>query len=381
MKMKSIILSLVVLLILSNTNTVFAQGESAVPFLLIAPGARAGGMGEAGVALATDATAIYWNPAGLAFQYEDPEVDYKGEASFMHVNWLPQFNFSDLFYDYLAARYYVEEIEGMVGFGLTYLNLGENVHTDELGNELGTFDSKEYAITLGYATKLEENLSLGLNLKLIRSELVPAGINVGAEDRSGGNATSFAVDVGVLWTPAYEFLENRLNFGANLSNFGPEVTYINEAQADPLPTNLRLGFAYKVLDDEFNKITILYDANRELVYRSPAVYGGPGDTTLIEDSKPDGVFKAVFYSSWVKGSLSERLNKFTHSLGLEYWYGNLIAIRGGYFYEHPDYGDRNFFTVGMGIKYDIFGIDFGYISAEEDHPLSDTMRFSVSVQF
>jgi type IX secretion system protein PorV len=372
MKVKSFLWGLLVILTVSSGHTLFAQGESAVPFLLIAPGARAGGMGEAGVALATDATAIFWNPAGLAFQFEDPEVDYRGEASFMHVNWLPQFNFSDLFYDFLAARYYVDEIDGMVGFGLTYLNLGENVWTDEQGNEKGTFDSKEYAVTLGYATKLEDNLGLGLNLKLIRSELVPSNVTVGAENR-GGNATSFAVDVGVLWTPAYEFLENRLNVGANLANFGPEVTYINEDQADPLPTNLRLGFAYKVLDDEFNRITIVYDANRELVYRTPS------DTT--KDIQPDGVFKAVFYSSWVKGSISERLNKFTHSLGLEYWYGNLIALRAGYFYEHPDYGDRNFLTFGGGIKYDIFGIDFGYISAEEDHPLSDTMRFSVSVQF
>ena len=378
MKVKTLFWILIGLIIISNSNTVFAQGESAVPFLLIAPGARAGGMGEAGVALANDATAIYWNPAGLAFQYEDPEVDYRGEASFMHVNWLPQFNFSDLFYDFFAARYYLDEIDGMLGFGLTYLNLGENVWTSSTGDVLGTFDSKEYAITLGYATKLENNLGIGLNLKLIRSELVPSYVQVDAENR-GGNATSFAVDVGVLWTPAYEFLENRLNLGANLSNFGPEVTYINEAQADPLPTNLRLGFAYKVLDDEFNKITIVYDANRELVYRNPRVIGP--DSTVIDEGGPDGVFKAVFYSSWFKGKVSERLNKFTHSLGLEYWYGNLIALRAGYFYEHPNYGDRNFLTFGGGIKYDIFGIDFGYISAEEDHPLSDTMRFSVSVQF
>jgi hypothetical protein len=377
MKVKSIFLTLIAVLTLLSSNTLFAQGEAAVPFLMIAPGARAGGMGEAGVALATDATAIFWNPAGLAFQYSDPDVDYKGEASFMHVNWLPQFNFSDLFYDYFAARYYVEEIDGMVGLGLTYLNLGENVWTDATGQELDTFDSKEYAITLGYATKLEDNLGMGLNLKFIRSELVPSFVKVGAENR-GGNATSFAVDVGVLWTPAYEFLENRLNVGANLSNFGPEVTYINEDQADPLPTNLRLGFAYKILDDEFNRITLIYDANRLLVVRNATDTLANGD---VKEEQPDGVFKAVFYSSWVKGSFSERMRKFTHSFGFEYWYGNLIALRAGYFYEDEDFGARKFATFGGGIKYDIFGIDFGYISAAEDHPLSDTMRFSVSVQF
>jgi len=145
------------------------------------------------------------------------------------------------------------------------------------------------------------------------------------------------------------------------------MTYIDEAQADPLPTNLRLGLAYNVYDDEFNKITVIYDANRLLVVR--------------DSSGSDGVFKAVFYSSWVEGSLSERLRRFTHSVGVEYWYGNLFAIRAGYFYEDPDFGGRKFLTVGGGIKYYVFAIDFGYISAKEDHPLSDTMRFSVSVQF
>ena len=108
MKIKSMFLASIAVLTFLTSNTLFAQGEAAVPFLMIAPGARAGGMGEAGVAIASDATAIFWNPAGLAFQYEDPDIDYKGEASFMHVNWLPQFNFSDLFYDFFAARYYVE---------------------------------------------------------------------------------------------------------------------------------------------------------------------------------------------------------------------------------------------------------------------------------
>ncbi len=369
MRVKIITFCLLVLSLINTNNEVYAQGEAAVPFLMISPGARAGGMGEAGVALATDATANFWNPAGLAFQFEDPETDNRGEVSLMHVKWLPQFNFSDLFYDYLAARYYVDELEGMVGLGITYLNLGENVWTDATGEELGTFDSFEYAVTASFATKLQDNLGVGLNIKLIQSNLVPLDIiQVGAETRDGV-ATSFAVDVGVLWTPGYDFLENRLNLGANLANFGPEMTYINKKQADPLPTNIRMGLAYKVLDDEFNRITLVYDTNRLLVVRNKG------------DEPPDGVFKAVFYSAWVKGSISDRLKKFNHSFGLEYWYGNLIALRAGYFYEDPNFGAREFMTFGGGIKYNIFGVDFGYISAEEDHPLSDTMRFSVSVEF
>ena len=360
MKMK-IHIPLLLLLMLFCVNNVFSQGESAVPFLLIAPGARPGGMGEAGAAMANDATAIFWNPAGLAFQFEDPETDNRGEASLMHVKWLPQFNFSDLWYDYLAARYYVDDI-GMLGASITFLNLGKNQATDENGNDLGTFDSFEYAITVSYATKIEENIGLGLNLKFIQSNLTNKTVQVGAEN-ADGRSSSFAVDLGVKWIPSYEFLGNRLSLGANLANVGPKMTYIDEAQADPLPTNLRLGAAYKLLDDEFNKISIVYDMNKLLVVRN-------------EDGSSDGVFKAMFYSAW-----TEDIRKLTHAVGAEYWYGNLIALRAGYFYEDNKYGGRQFATFGAGLKYHIFGIDFGYISASEDHPLSDTMRFSILVEF
>jgi len=364
MKLKNLIFAAIFLL---SGNALFAQGAgtSAVPFLLIAPGARAGGMGEGGVALANDATAIFWNPAGLAFQYEDPEKDMPGEASFMHSNWLPQFNFSDLFYDYFAARYYLEDI-GMVGLSFTWLNLGENIATNDDGVEYDRFNSQEYAITLAYATKLQDNLGIGVNVKLIRSELSPISINVGTE-KTEGVSTGFALDLGVLWEPEYEIFDNRLRVGFNLSNFGPAMTYIDKKQADPLPTNFRLGLAYNLFDDEFNRITLIYDINRLLVRK--------------EGTEADNFVEATFYSSWVKGSIKDRLNSFTHSLGMEYWYGNLIALRVGYFNEHEKFGNRKFLTFGAGLNWDIFGFDFGYISDNEQSPLSDTMRFSLAVKF
>jgi len=360
-------LSLLITLVISNS--VFAQGPgtSAVPFLLIAPGARAGGMGESGVALATDATAIFWNPAGLAFQYEDPEFDTIGEASFMHTQWLPQFNFSDLFYDYFAMRYYLEDI-GMVGMSFTWLNLGESIETDTDGQEVSKFNSQEYAVTLAYATKLQENLGLGVNVKIIRSELAPEGVTVGTET-TDGLATGFALDFGVLWEPGYDVLEKRLRLGANLANFGPAIFYNDKAQSDPLPTIIRLGAAYKIFDDEFNRIVATYETTRMLVRKEPGA------------KTADDFVTAVFYSSWAKGSLKDRLNSFTHAVGLEYWYGNLIALRTGFFNEHKDFGNRKFITFGAGLTYDIFGFDFGYISDNEESPLADTMRFSLSVKF
>jgi hypothetical protein len=359
-----LLLSLVLILVLVPAffSGLLAQGEATVLFLMINPGARQGGMGEAGVALADDANAIYWNPAGLAFQYNDPEVDKRGEATLMHVNWLPKFNLGDMYYDYAAGRYYLNDI-GMVGMALQYISYGESVWTgDEGPEELGRFNSSEVAVTGSYALKLSENLGMGVNLKYIYSSLSP--IKVSAE-KGKGIGSSFGVDLGVLYHPGFS---DRLSLGANISNIGPKVTYIDKAQADPLPTNLRLGFAYHIVKSQFNTLTFVYDTNRLLVRRN-------GTTA-------DNVFKAMFYSTWTEGDLNYQLQRFTHSFGLEYWYTHLIALRTGFFYEDPSAGGRKFYTFGGGLRYSVFGFDFSYIYASvDDHPLSDTMRFSLGIGF
>lgn len=347
------------LLLVSVFSPAFGQGEATVLFLMINPGARQGGMGEAGVALADDPAAVYWNPGGLPFQYEDPEVDKKIGGTLMHVQWLPQFNLNDLYYDFAAFRYHWQDI-GMLGFAIQFINYGENIQTDNSGNEIGRFNSNEVAVTGSYSLKVTHNLGLGVNLKYIYSNLSP-GVFVDAE-RQEGKGSTFAFDVGTLWKPGFA---KKLSFGLALSNIGPKMTYVDEAQADPLPTNFRLGFAYRLLHSEFNKLTFVYDMNRLLVNR--------------EGTKSDNVFKAMFYSSWTQGDL---LKRFTHSFGLEYWYTNLISLRGGFFYEDPKYGGRKFWTFGGGLRMSVLGVDFSYIYASaDDHPLSDTMRFSLSFWF
>ncbi|GAB4330802.1 MAG: type IX secretion system outer membrane channel protein PorV [Calditrichia bacterium] len=361
--MKKVVLLLVLSLVLPTVfGSLYAQGEATVLFLMINPGARQGGMGEAGVALANDANAIYWNPGGLAFQYENPETDKKGEATLMHVNWLPQFNLGDMYYDFAAGRYYIPDV-GMVGLALQYITYGESIWTgDDSPTPLGRFNSSEVAVTASYALKLKKNLGMGVNLKYIYSSLSP--IKVSAE-KGKGVGSSFAVDLGVLYYPGFA---KRLSLGANISNVGPKITYIDKAQADPLPTNLRLGLAYHIVKSQFNTLTLVYDVNRLLVHR---------DSTEV-----DGVFKAMLYSAWTDGDLSYQLERFTHSVGIEYWYTDLIALRAGFFYEAPSAGGRKFYTFGGGLRYSIFGFDFSYIYATvDDHPLSDTMRFSLGIQF
>jgi hypothetical protein len=352
-------------------SATFAQGEAAVPFLQIAPNARADGMGEGGIGLADDASAAHWNPAGLAFQRGQ-------EISLTHSNWLPQFQQADLFYDYLSYRNYMPEWGGTISGSITYLNLGEFNVTVNDPTVLSTFKGYEFAVTGGYATQLSSNLGLGLNLRYIRSVLAP--IDVQGQGREGiGSTASF--DIAALWKARDNF-----NVGFNLSNLGPKITYIDAAQADPLPTNLGLGFAYSPIVSQYNNVTMIIDFNRLLVRRYPqiidSVYNdntGEMDPVVVQDPSVDGLPKSLV-SAWG----DRALQKVTISAGVEYWYGapKLIALRFGYFYEAPDAGNRKFMTFGAGIRYDIYGFDFSYLSAiEENSPLSETLRLTLLISW
>ncbi len=345
------ILAVFTVLALAWPQSTQAQSESAVPFLLITPGARANGMGEAFVAIANDATATYWNPAGLAFLS-------KREISLMHSNWLPQLA-SDLFFDYGSIVYPMEGL-GTFGLAVTYLNLGTQVITGEDSPEpLGEFSSNEFAIAASFGSTLSKNLALGLSLKYIRSNL--ASVGAGAE-KGDGRANAFAFDLGLL---KQNLFMNGLSFGVNLTNMGPKVVYIDASQADPLPTNLRLGFAYKLLDQEFNKITVAVEFNKLLVRK-------------YQDGTSDAWYKALI-TSWTDEDFSTEMKRVITNVGIEYWYSNIIALRTGYHYD--EIGKVKYFTFGAGLKYSLYQLDFGYISAGEGHPLSDTMRFSLAIGF
>jgi hypothetical protein len=348
-------------------------GESAVPFLLIAPNARADGMGEAGAALSDDGSATYWNPGGLAFE------KYQ-EVSITHSNWLPQFHLSDLFYEYFSYHQNIEDWGGTVSGSIIYLNLGSFERRDDQNNNLGTFKAYEFAVTGGYSTKVATDLGLGLNIRFIYSALDP-NPSQGQGIKGVGSTVSF--DIGTLWKPSSIVLpligdiEDRFSLGLNLSNLGPKITYIQKSQADPLPTNLRLGLGFKIVKSDFNNVTGIIDFSRMLVRRYAQVKDSSGK--VIKDSYVDNLPKSLI-TAWGSGGLK----KVTIAGGLEYWYGKpkLFALRWGYFYEDPNYGNRKFMTFGAGIRYDIYGFDFSYLSAiEENHPLSETLRFTLLIQW
>jgi hypothetical protein len=182
-----------------------------------------------------------------------------------------------------------------------------------------------------------------------------------------------------------ETMKGTFSAGFNLANMGSKIQYSDNAQADPIPTNLRLGYAFKMDFDEFNSLTLVTDFNKDLIH-----YSGTDSTSY----EADPFYKAIF-SSWQSidvrtnaladddaefTSLSV-LNQMTIGTGIEYWYNNLFALRAGYFYENPDNGNRKYMTLGAGVRVNIIGVDFSYIYAEQDSPLANTMRFSMLVDF
>ena len=354
---KLLIIMTVLALVFTAVANLFAVSQAAVLFLLISPGARSAGMGEAFVAVADDASATFWNPAGLAFLQGR-------EITLMHCNWLPQL-VSDMSYEFIAYRQYFESLGGTLGGNITFLNMGEQVHTaehtDETGSPivLGTFQSWDLAATLCYATKLNSNLGLGVSMRYIHSHLAPLGAG---EERGKGVANSFAIDLGVLYK--FSFLP-RLTFGANLSNLGPKITYVDAAQADPLPTNLKVGFAFKVLNTEYNKLTICIDTNKLLVKKN-------------EDGTSDDFYQAIF-TAWSDGSFAQQTRRLVSSIGTEYIYNNMIFLRAGYYYDEE--GKVKYPSFGAGLQWSKFRFDFAYVAAEQGHPLSDTMRFSLTTAF
>jgi long-subunit fatty acid transport protein len=369
---KSLLLSSLLSLL---SMSAYAQvGITAVPFLQIEPDSRGAGMGNTGVAIADNASAIFWNPAGLAFQNQN-------QISLTHANWLPAFN-ADLFYDYMVGTYYIDGI-GTIGGHITFLNLGEQIRTDEFAANLGRFNSYEITAGLSYGYKINENFALGTGFRFIYSSLADGEVS-GQKINPG---SSVGLDLAAMYKSNPFSVGNRsanIRAGFNLSNIGPGMQYTDNAQKDPLPTVMRLGWAYTMDIDEdgFNTITLSSDISK-IMARTEEKVDGNGDTTY----EAMGVGSALFQSwgSFDRFNGNETvtlslIDQLMFGVGLEYWYNNLFALRTGYYYENPNNGNREFVTLGAGLRYNIFGVDFSYIyTLEEDHPLANTIRLSLLV--
>ena len=376
--MKKATLKLTALMILTGAlNSLTAQVNpinvvtSAVPFLRISPDARAGGMGDVGIATSADANSAYWNLAKTTFATNN------AGASLTYTPWLKDLGLNDVYLVSGTGFYKLDENQA-VSASLKYFSLGNIQFTDNLGNLNGEFRPREFSFDAGYSRKLSNKLSLGIALRYINSNLANGNIN-GVTYKAG---SAIAGDLSLFHTKL-KADGSGLNYGITISNLGSKISYTNDAnQKDFIPANLGLGLAYTKAIDEQNKLTFAVDINKLLVPTPPAF----GDSAGTKNYRTQGVV-----SSWLKsfgdapGGFNEEIKEFQASLGAEYWYNDQFAFRAGYFYENPTKGNRKYFTLGAGLKYETFGLNFSYLlpsgNGVNRNPLSNTLRFSLLFDF
>ena len=350
---------------------------TAVPFLIISPDARAGGMGDVGVASSPDAMSLHWNAAKYAF------VEDNFGASVSYTPWLKSL-IPDINLSYLS--FYARQSKNEVlAFSLRYFTLGEINFTDNSGNPIGSFNPNEFSLSTAYALKLSQNFSSAVSLRYIYSNLT-GGQEVGTLPTKAGN--SVAGDISSYYVKDIQLGKRDFKWasGINISNIGVKIAYTETIDRDFLPTNLRLGTSLTTNIDEFNSVSFEIDINKLLV-PTPPLYNEDG--VLISGKDPDvSVIEGLFQSFSDAPSGDREVRELIYALGSEYWYDEQFALRLGYFYEHPTKGDRQFVSLGAGLRYNVFGLDFSYlipIQNREDanivNPLSNTLRFALTFDF
>jgi hypothetical protein len=387
--MKKILLVVAILLL---SNSIFAQLDNnnlaidelsgkvidgnriistGVPLLIIAPDARSGAMGDVGVASTPDANSLHWNAAKLAF------MQNKTGVSFTYSPWLREL-VSDIELLYLGGYYKVNE-RSTLGASLTYFSLGAIDFFDQEGMATGTYKPNEFAMDLAYTMKLNENFSISLTGRYIRSDLTQ-GQNVGTTQTHAANAG--AADLGLYYQKAIKAVRpSEYSLGLQISNLGSKISYSDNMDSEFLPANLRLGGRYTTQLDQFNQISVMMDFNKLLV-PTPPVYNDSTGAIFAGMDPNVGVFQGAIQSFYdAPNGFKEEIQEISLSIGAEYWYNKVLALRAGYFYEAKNKGARQYLTLGAGIKYNVMGLDISYLiatSALNNNPLKNTLRVGLN---
>jgi hypothetical protein len=346
---------------------------TAVPFLLITPDARAGGMGDAGCASAPDIWSNYWNASKNVFLKQDQGI------SLSYTPWLralvPDINLLNL-----SAIAKIGE-KNALGFTGRYFSLGN------LSGSMGTIRPYEYAYSLSYSRLLSSNFSVGISARRIYSDLSGGNLTIAGVNYSP--AKSISGDLSCYWKDTIRLKDKISEFawGVNISNIGKKINYSNGAlTGDFLPTNLRIGVSYKIDITPCNSMEIILDANKLLVPTPPVYetdsFGNP--IMILNGYDPyRSVFNALYTSFYdAPGGFKEELHEIIIASGIEYWCYNVIAVRTGYFFEHETKGGRKYFTTGLGLRYHGIELDGSYLfPTEQRHPLQNTWRVSLAFEF
>ncbi len=380
--MKSKILSVIFLLmcctakaqdVVNQLNPVYFGVNS----LAIAPDARAGGMGDVGVATDPDVNSQYWNPAKYPFCIS------RAGLSLNYTPWLRQL-VSDIDLANLTGYYRIGDWDALSA-SLRYFSLGEVI----VGSQDETIKPYEFAIDVAYSRMLSETFSAAVALRYIYSDL---GWKADDETTPG---SAFAADI-AMYHNGYILMGNRecqLGWGININNIGSKISYDEGNTSEFLPTNMRIGASLLIPLDEYNRFSISADANKLLVPTRPTMQQYIEETGADEQDysgytswlQEDGYYNISPISGIFKsfgdapGGAKEEFQEIQWSIGAEYSYNDRFFLRAGYHYEHPNKGNRKYYTVGAGFKMNVFSIDAGYvISAAQTNPLDQTLRFSLS---
>lgn len=381
--MKITRVSIVVILLAFTGNTfLIAQTSSkdlnaiqtVVPFLSIAPDSRSGAMGDAGVATSPDVYSMHWNPAKYAF------IDGNGGVGISYSPWLRNL-VPDINIAYLTG-YKRIDTKQVFAASLLYSSLGDVPFTDEFGNLTRVFNPNEFALDLGYSRLFTEHLSGGISFRFIYSNLTGGSYSGGVATKPG---TSYAADISGYYQKNLSMFgkDGLWGLGLNFSNIGSKMSYSDSQASDFIPMNMRLGTSATLNLDRYNKLTVTLDINKLLV-PTPPIYSSTNPDSIISGKDPNvSVPTAIFQSFFdAPGGFKEEMHEFTVSSGVEYWYNNQFAIRGGYFHENSTKGNRKYFTAGAGFRLKAFTLDFSYLMPlAQNHPLARTLRFSIAFDF
>lgn len=352
----------------SPSNNRINVVTTAVPFLRISPDARAGGMGDLGVATTPDANSQFYNVAKYAFANNSSGI------GMTYTPWFKDLGLNDVYLASLAGYYKLDEVQAISG-SLRYISLGNIQFTDNLGNDLNSFRPRELAFDAGYSRKLSERLSLGIALRYINSNLA-GGQAITGVSYQPGNAVSG--DIGLYYNSPFSD-GSGLSLGLALTNLGSKISYTSDAtQKDYIPANFTIGAVYTKVSNEVNKLSLGIDIHKLMVPTPPML----GDSARLANYRSKSVVGSWFSSFGdAPEGLSEELNEFYFSLGGEYTYNDQFSVRAGYFHENKNKGNRQHFSVGAGFKYASLAFNLSYIiptgSGVNRNPLSNTIRFGL----
>ena len=362
---------------------------TAMPFLRIAPDARGGAMGDVGITMSPDANSLFYNASNLAF------AEKKTELSLTYTPWLRQLNLNDVFLLYLSGYNKIDDVQ-TVGAALRYFSLGAINFTDVQGIGIGEGNPRELEFLVSYARKLGDDFAASLSAKYVYSNLA-SGLIVNGVNINSANA--FAADFSLTWRKNTKLggYKSRWTYALAVSNLGSKVSYTDDNLVrDFLPANLGFGAGLFMEMDEYNTLAFSLEFNKLLVPTpvSRQIINEDGDTVEndkwdennngVADYREKALFSGVLGSfSDAQGGLGEELEEFAISFGAEYWYDKQFAVRAGYYYEDPNKGDRQYLTVGVGVQYNIFGINLSYLVPTNNrrNPLDNTLRFSLMFDF